>query len=190
MNMKTKLLLPLILFAATAQAHLIDLTPGGVNTLPDFFWTSQKTFFDSAVRGIFNLPGEPPQFLNGWVSRFGALNGAEWFDTDLFTTDDQRFCSVSWDLANQQDGFWLTMILVEGSTADGTYWAHLYGRSADQLFTGDGIVTLNGEATISQIAFYGLNVVPDTGATLLLFGFALATLSVWKQQSRGLKGAG
>jgi hypothetical protein len=55
---------------------------------------------------------------------------------------------------------------------------------------GEGIVTLEGTVTIMSIAFYGRNVVPDGGATLLLFGFALATLSVWKQQSRGIKGAG
>jgi hypothetical protein len=56
---------------------------------------------------------------------------------------------------------------------------HIYEVSGGQRLEGEGIVTANGLATISQIGFYGL-VVPDGGTTLLLFGLALATFSVWK----------
>ena len=72
------------------------------------------------------------------------------------------------------------MIYVAGRTEDGTPWEHIYEVSGGQRFEGEGIVTANGLATISQIGFYGLNVVPDGGTTLLLFGLALATFSVWK----------
>jgi hypothetical protein len=79
---------------------------------------NQQTFLDEAAHGWFNLP-EGVTYLNGWVSRFGALNGADWFDTDLFS-GDTPFASISWNLAGQPDGFWLTMIHVFGRSEDGT----------------------------------------------------------------------
>jgi hypothetical protein len=180
--MKTKLMLPLIiLFAVSAQAHLQDLTPGGFNVddglPPAFFRAIEQTFFDSAARGFFDLP-EGTTYLNGWVSRFGRLNGADWFDTNLFE-GDTTVASVSWDLANQQDGFWLSTIFVAGIGG----WTHIYGVTGNERFLGEGIVTLDGEHIISQIGFYGLspNNVPDTGATLMLFGLALGGLAIWKK---------
>jgi hypothetical protein len=184
--MKTRQLLPLILLVCatcTARAHLIDLTLGGFNAdngLPEaYFRLVEQTFFDSAAHGWFDLP-EGRQFLNGWVSKYGILNGADYFSTNLFSIGDTPFASISWNLAGQPDSYWLTMIYVAGRTEDGTPWEHIYEVSGDQRFEGEGIVTANGLATISQIAFYGLNVVPDGGTTLLLFGLALATFSVWK----------
>jgi hypothetical protein len=179
---KTKLILATLILAATAQAHLIDLTPGGhmvSDGIPPAvlrFYLHQR-FFDSAAHGWFNLP-EGRTYLNGWVSRYGLLNGADWFGTNLFTQGDNAFASVSWNMAGQADGFWMTLILVEGRTDDGIAWENWYHVSPGQRFEGEGIVELNGDrlGTIVSIAFYG-NRVPDTGATLLLFGLALATIS-------------
>jgi hypothetical protein len=179
--MKTKLTTLTILLCATctAQAHLINLTPGGWSSdepLPDaFFILVRQTFFDSAARGVFQLPGEQPRFFNEWISRFGRLKGADWFGTSLFD-GDAPFASVSWNMTGQPDGFYVNMIYVVGQTNDGELWQHLYGVSQDQHFIGEGIVTANGLATIRQIAFYGRVRASDTGTTLMLFGLALATL--------------
>jgi hypothetical protein len=156
----------LLLFSPLAtKAHLVDLTPGGFTDFrPDLILRlNQEVFFDSA---------RP----NGWVSRFGRLNGADWFETNLFTIGDSPFASISWDLTGQPDGFWLNFVTVFGITEDGVGWSNFYRTSPDQRFIGEGIVTLNGIVAIDQIAFYGRNRAPDTGPTLLLFGLALAAV--------------
>jgi hypothetical protein len=68
------------------------------------------------------------------------------------------------------------MLYLAGLTNEDVLVEHLYGVSFDQRFVGEGLVTLDGYATINQIGFYGRVRAPDTGPTLLLFGLALATL--------------
>jgi hypothetical protein len=64
---------------------------------------------------------------------------------------------IWWNFEGEPNGFYLTMILVSGETADGTAWANIYqvppghrNRSIGQAF-----VTINGTANIVSIAFYG-----------------------------------
>jgi hypothetical protein len=152
------------------------------------FYLHQR-FFDSAAHGWFDLP-EGRTYLNGWVNRYGALNGADWFGTNLFTQGDNPFASVSWNMAGQADGFWMTLILVEGQMDDGTAWNNWYQISPDQRFEGEGIVEMNGLrlGTIISIGFFGRNpaMVPDTGATFVLFGLALGGLTFYGRKLQRL----
>jgi hypothetical protein len=60
--------------------------------LPEaYFRLVEQTFFDSAAHGWFDLP-EGRQFLNGWVSKYGILNGADYFSTNLFSIGGYSLC--------------------------------------------------------------------------------------------------
>lgn len=186
--MKLKLLLPLFLLgAATAHAHLIDPYPDGWSSAdprpqPDFFYRIfNQAFFDSAVRGLFQLPGDPePRFYNQWVGQFGALDGSDWFETSLFDGDNP-FASISWDMTGEPHRFYVNMVYVSGFN-DGVLWEHVYAVSRAQHYIGSGIVTLNGTETIDQIAMYGRVRAPDTGSTLGLFTLGLAALAFWRKK--------
>jgi hypothetical protein len=175
-----KQILLLIVCAGTAHAHLIDLTPGGFDIdqgLPPAFKRLQThIFFDSAAHGVFDtLEGQ--QYLDGWVSRFGTLNGGTYFFTDLFGRDTPT-ASISWDFDGAPTGYWLTTIDVFGRRADGSPWENIYGVSVGQRFEGIGSVTLDGFTTIMGISFYGLNpaTVPDSADTSALFILGLGAL--------------
>jgi hypothetical protein len=174
--MKTKIIILLLAFASRAEATLIDLTPGGVNSIPGKIHEelNRQIFLDSAVS---NLPGWP----DGWISRFGALNGGTFFFTDLFTLGDTPTASIWWNMTGAPGGFWMTMIYVFGRAQDGTPWEHLYRVGGRSRFIDSGeIVTLNGEVSITQIGFYGQQLpIPDTGTTLFLFGAALGLMFVF-----------
>jgi hypothetical protein len=58
----------------------------------------------------------------------------------------------------------------------------IYKVPASQMTEGTGFATIDELTSIQAIIFYGMNVIPDTGATLLLFGLALLALS-WKAVS-------
>jgi len=186
--MKTKITLLLIATATVAHANLIDLTPGGFNINngfpPEFNRfvgleaTRQITFFDSAAHGFF---APPPVYLDGWVSKFGALNGGTYFFTDLFGHDTST-ANVSWDFSSLP-GWSMRMILVEGGDGPNA-WDNLYAVGPRFLITNPGdMVALHDGAIISSIAFYGrtpTSPVPDTGSTLMLLGIALLILPLWK----------
>jgi hypothetical protein len=160
-----------IAFAANARATLIDLTPGGVNTLTQDLLDrlNSQVFFDQAVH---NWPGVP----EGWVSRFGRINGGTYFFTDLFGRDTPT-ASISWNMAGQTDGFWMTMIDVFGRAADGTPWEHVYEVPWRDRFLDLGeIVTVHDDVNIMGISFFGANTIPDTGGTLLLLGLGAGLL--------------
>jgi hypothetical protein len=159
----------LLAVSSITKAGLVDLTPGGVNHLPPqlLLALNEQTFFDQAGHGVFGGIG----YVNGWINCCGALNGAEWFETDLFAPGDHPFATISWNLAGQQDGFWPTLILVEGDSG-----SHMYRVSENELLAGQGTVTINGTGPIRGIAIYGTNRIPDVGTTLLLFGLALVPL--------------
>ena len=147
-----------------ASRNLIDLTRGGFipqNGLPSaFFKLQEQIFFDEAAHGVFQLPGQPPQYYNQWISMFGDLNGGTYFFTNLFTLPVLTPSAlIWWNFEGEPNGFYLTMILVSGEAADGTAWANIYrvppghrNRSIGQAF-----VTINGMANIVSIAFYGDN---------------------------------
>jgi hypothetical protein len=181
--MKIKLILAVILLSTTVQAHLIDLTPGGYTGVISDEETrlSQQIFLDEAIHGWVDFPfPEGRTYLNGWVSRFGRLNGADYFHTNLFQVADISTAFISWDLSDEPSGLFLTTIRVWGLAPDVglTSWTHLYRVSHDQRFTdlNGGFVTLHEGVTIYSIAFYGLERAPDAGSTILLFGLALAIL--------------
>jgi hypothetical protein len=175
-----KQILLLVVCVGTAHAHLIDLTPGGFDIdqgLPPAFERLQThIFFDEAAHGFFDLP-EGTQYLDGWVSRFGALNGGTYFFTDLLGRDTPT-ASIWWDFTNAPNGYWLTTIDVFGRRADGSPWENIYGVSFGQRFEGIGSVTLDGFTTIMGISLYGLNpaTVPDTADTSALFILGLGAL--------------
>jgi|SRR5947207_1405108 hypothetical protein len=172
--MKNKLIATiLICTAGAANASLIDLTPGGFNPgdglPPSFRRTQTRTFFDSA---------NP----NGWVSRYGHINGGTYFFTDLMDLGPTPSASIWWNFMGQPEGYWLDTILVEGRDENGDAIAHIYGVRGRELFISNSeyTVILNGFGTIFSIAFYGLNEIPDTGSTALLFGLALVALMRFK----------
>jgi hypothetical protein len=158
-----KQILLLVVCVGTAHAHLIDLTPGGFDIdqgLPPSFERLQThIFFDEAAHGFFDLP-EGTQYLNGWVSRFGALNGGTYFFTDLFGRDTPTV-SIWWDFTGAPTGYWLTTIDVFGRRADGSPWENIYGVSFGQRFEGIGL----NPATV-----------PDTADTSALFILGLGAL--------------
>jgi hypothetical protein len=175
--MKTILAL-LIAIATSAQASLIDLGTFRfpVDTVPEpYYQLGQQTFFDEAGHGYFNLPGGTT-WLDGWVSLYGALNGGTYFDTDLFGHDTDS-AGISWNLTQEPHGFFMTMIMVSGSSPD-HLWVHFYSVPWNNLFVdGHETVSLPDNVTISSIAFYGSNRIPDSGSTLLLLVIAWAVLA-------------
>ena len=165
----------LTLFISTsACANLIDLTPGG--TVVDYGPPSHIAahgFYDEATFGIFNLPGGPT-FIKGWVSKFGILNGGQYFFTDLFAQPPGPTAHVSWNFGNS--GYWLRYIDVVGFDQAGNLLANLYQVPFGSRLTDEDIVTLNGQMNINGISFYGRNPalpIPDSAGafSLLLFSF-------------------
>jgi len=171
---KTCLIIYVFALTSMARAGLIDLTPGGTPTdsgppTP----VAIHGFYDEAAFGWFSLP-EGRTFLRGWVSRFGILNGGQYFFTDLFTNDPSTVADVSWNFAGTP--YRMLYIDVVGWNTDGTgLVANLYKVMGASLVTGSGQVTLDGVQNITGISFYGHNPalgVPDSGSTgaLLCFG--------------------
>lgn len=173
--MKTKLAILLSALAMTAQAHLIELTPGGFNVdeglPPAFFQLSGQTFFDQAVQ---DFPGWP---TNGWVSQFGRINGGVFFNTDLIGRSTQ-VAAVSWNMFGEPDHYFMYMIDVFGRDADGRPWENIYGVTGAEWFEGSGIVRVHEDTRIMGISFYGSNFVSDTGSTLMLAWAAYALVLV------------
>jgi hypothetical protein len=152
-----KTLLLILLCATVARAQLIDLTPGGFNPddglPPAYFQLLEQTFFDEAAHGWFNLP-EGLTYLNGWVSRYGELDGGVYFFTNLFRLGDTPSASIWWDFKQTENG--LTMLDVWGRKPDGTAWEHIYAvRRNKQRRSPPVLVTLDGMTFIQSIAFYG-----------------------------------
>ncbi len=184
--MKTKhyiITLLAILLSPLAHANLIDLTPGGfnpVNGLPPAFTRVQtQLFFDEAAFGTFNLP-TGTTFIDGWVSQFGVLNGGQFFFTNLFDVSPTASALTWWNFNGAPNGDWLSTILVEGKTADGTTLDNIYGVPWGDRFVSPGnqTVIVDGSAQIFGISFYGLNpaTVPESGSSLSLLISACFTL--------------
>lgn len=166
--MKKLLLISVLCCPLTsALCSLIDLTPGGVVSLTaevvPFY--REATFFDQAAHGYFS-----DGYLDGWVSRYGSLNGGTYFFTDLIG-HDESFAHVSWDMSNAPGGYWMSLLYVTGIGPDGSYLENWYAVPHQEWFVAlDEIVTVNRDYQITGISFYGRNRVPDGGNTLgLLF---------------------
>jgi hypothetical protein len=179
-DMKTIIAL-LIATAITAQADLIDLTPGGfsaANELPpalEMLFT--QTFFDEAGHGTFYLP-DGPTYFDGWISRYGRLNGGRYFFTDLFGRDTPT-ASVFWNMPGAPDHFGMTMLDVVG-VLDGVIWDNIYYvPPSDRFIIPATLVNVHPGTNILGISFYGA---PDSGSTIVLFGLTLLlTLGVFKR---------
>jgi hypothetical protein len=182
------------LFAITAHANLIDLTPGGfnaVNGLPPAFHRLQtQLFFDEAAFGTFDLPNGPV-FIDGWVSQFGVLNGGQFFFTNLFAVSPTPTASISWNFNGAPSGDWLSTIDVFTETPSGTVDENIYAVPWGQRFDGVGTVTIDGTSQINGISFYGLNpaTVPDGGVSLSLFSLSLLALGYLKYEARRRRSA-
>lgn len=169
----------LLVSAATSQANLIDLTPGG------FAWN--------------NLPPVFEQFLQRWnhgdtlIIAGANIDGTtvDWSPFCIFGPDNfginpqQPNANVTWNLTDTS-GYFLQYIWVTGNGDPSQITDHLYGVTGNPFrFEGDGLVTINGLNPITSIAFLGTNVVPDeanTGTLLLLAVSAI--LLTYKAQRR------
>jgi VPDSG-CTERM motif len=124
------------------------------------------TFFDQAAHGTFG-----GTYYDGWVSQYGLINGGTFFFSDL-PRHDELSSSISWNMTGAPGGYWMTMLDVFGTDAQGNFWENIYSVPWEDRFTLNDIVTLHDGVNISSISFYGSNTVPDTGSTLPLLGFA------------------
>jgi hypothetical protein len=74
---------------------------------------------------------------------------------------------VGWNLT-QTNGFFLQFVLVEGVEG----FDNIYRPLGSDIHTGSGSVTIDELHQIQAIVFFGTNVVPENGATIILLGFA------------------
>lgn len=170
----------------TIDLGLICLTPGafvaGTNyqdVYHDFITESQWlfTFFDEARVLPYTADGvtlDP----NGWVSRYGSLNGGSNFFASI--EENAPSAVVSWDFNNTD--YALSRIYVFGQDSSGLTWESLYTVTATKAFC--GTVDLANNANIGGIAFYGRTSdmsVPDTALTSLLLGATLVTLTLFRR---------
>src|SRR5262245_58121424 len=92
----------LFLTVLSASAALIDATPGGFDwnsagaPPPAYldFLQSNQVFFDEARI----VPSGGVNY-HGWVGQYGALNGGQYFFTDLFNLGPSPTAGVSWNFA-------------------------------------------------------------------------------------------
>jgi|SRR5437667_3329897 len=161
--MKTKLTFLLaIACLCTAQARVIDVTPGGYNPdgplPPAFYQLIRQTFFDEAAHGWFYTPNGR-EHINDWVSLYGVLDGGTYFFTNIFSLPGNTPSAlIWWDFTGEPNGYFLTGILVEGFQADGqTPWANIYAIQGMERMQslGEHLIILNGMASITSISFYG-----------------------------------
>jgi hypothetical protein len=195
--MKTTIAAILIATASVVHANLIDLTPLGFDPAhglpPAYFELGKELFFDQAAHGVFNLP-EGKQYLNGWVSRYGVLNGGQYFFTNLFAIGNSPNAQIWWNFNNSAAGYSLGLIDVFGRKSDGSTWENIYMIPQGERFLSleHQLVTLDGMTTIMGISFYGFHgrsffdkpAVPDSGGTLLLLSLGLAALLLTNRQRK------
>lgn len=182
-----KAILTLALVPSVCFGSLLDLTPGGwraTDPMPqafiDFIRLPQPSwvmFFDQIYATQTN------SFGPGWVSRFGLLNGGTYFFAHIDQSGPVPITTISWDFGDS--GYFMTYILVDSlfGTPD-NFWENLYAVRGDDIFEGEGILTINGIVDINSIAFYGNNIanIPDYDSTLGLFLVGLIGLFCHRQR--------
>ena len=135
----------------------------------------QFAFFDEAARGWFDLP-EGRQFLDGWVSRYGVLNGGQFFFTDLFDDPWDNTASLWWDFSGTPLYYGLNYIDVWGLDAENHFMEAAYYVSPDEFRVATNeTVSLPEGFTIHSIAFYGQDKLPEP-STLVLTAIGLLAL--------------
>jgi hypothetical protein len=157
---KLIVMLAVLLAAGSAHATLIDVTPGGFSLLnpPPIFFT------------VVALPQLAGANINGTQVVWSPF---EPFGPNQFSiTTDGINASISWDLTST-DGFFLQYVLVEGvGGIDNIYRP----PNDNQRFQGDGFATIDGLTQIQGIVFFGTNVAPESGTTILFFGLGLCAV--------------
>lgn len=156
--MNKKLLTTLALaLVSSAHANLIDLTPGGYDIL------------------------NPPQVIVDWNNYYYSLPHGErprYLGEDAITVTGMftQQATVSWDLSGTDYGLqWIYVYhFFAGYPMQGV--GHFYQVSEDSWVTGSGAITLDGTTTIEWVLPFGNRLVPDSGATILLFGLSLVGL--------------
>jgi len=154
-------------FAAEVRADLIK-TP----VLPSPGLT--YTFFDEAAHGVFDLP-EGPTYLNGWVSRYGLINGGTYFFTNLFDFSATNNALIWWDFTGSD--YWLTYVAIWGVGPGKQHldMAYEVPRTDWHISPTHQTVSLPVGYEIHSIAFYGTNSI-DEPSTLSLLTFGLGLL--------------
>jgi hypothetical protein len=153
--MKKLIVMLAVSLAASAQATLIDETPGGfnVNNAPPLFFQ------------VLDLPQLAGANINGTQVIWSPF---EPFGPNEFSIITNGIdASVSWDLTST-NGFFLQYVLLEGIAGID----HIYRASPPERFEGSGFVSIDEFTHIQAIIFFGTNVVPENGATIILLGFA------------------
>jgi hypothetical protein len=153
-----KLMLIIAVATTTAQASLIDMTPGGFNIAenpPPLFW---QVLIIRQLAGA-NIYGNEVVW-----SPYEPFGPNEFF-INAFGTE----ATLGWNLTST-DGFRLQFILVEGMQG----FDHIY-RPTD-LFEGTGLVTVDEVHQLQAIVFFGTNQVPEAGATAVLLAFGIASI--------------
>lgn len=156
---------------ASAQANLIDLTPGGFDATQPY----PKEF----VRYLERIVGNRATFFdaaspNEWANT-GTLNGGTYFFTDLIGNPG-TMANVSWNFSTLP-GWTMTFLLVEGED-----WVNLYAVPINfQIVDLGDLVTLHDDVNIDFISFVGRNPnsasVPEGGSTLALMGLGLIAMA-------------
>ena len=173
-----------------AEATVIDL--GLSKNPPDVFYNfvTEYSIFDTAASGWFDTLSGQKVFRNGWVSKGGALDGGQYFFTDLFERSPTNNATIWWDFADTN--YRLKLLMVFGRSEDrGAWFYRSYDVTANDRFASTTPVsaTLPDGFQISSIEVFGLTptYVPEGGTTLLftclgIFGIACARAI----RSRGL----
>jgi hypothetical protein len=177
-----------------SPASLIDLTPGGFHpdAYPDGFQQfliengHLFTFFDEARVVPYDGPHGTKIDAHGWISLYGALNGGQFFFTDLFDIDPTPTAQIWWDFAGS--GASLYRVFLWGRNADGLPWEHIYGIPEGDRYASAGLenVTLGAGVDIGSIAFYGRPAswpAPESGSTAALLVLALGGILGLAQRS-------
>jgi hypothetical protein len=159
-----KPLLILLLSIGTANATLIDLTPGGFDPShpPPVFidWDQHHFGIDSFGIAFENINSgwAPPPYL-----------GPPFFNT---TPLGQMTAVLTWDLTGTP--FIFNYLFVGG------FVDNMYQVTPDQYKLGEAIVTMDGVHNIFSIGIYGFPSVhtPDSGSTALLLLLGLAAVVV------------
>lgn len=152
---KTLLIIALTISALTAQASLIDLTPGG-----------------------FQAGNPPPVYVNWLVHNW--QHSAFALPESLFTVNGAGDPSgtISWDLTGTGYTFhWLFVIDANDPTT-----VNMYQVRSGQIISGDGEITIDGLSDIYAVYAYGTlpEQVPDGGSTAWFSAAGLVILGLFK----------
>lgn len=172
--MKAKITVLLLALTCSAQATLIDLTPGGFSLLdpPKVYLDWQQNHYNHDSFGIAY-----ENIWNGWDSHF---LGPPLFNT---TPLGGITCTLMWNLTGTP---YIFNYLFVGTGPNG--WINMYRVSPDQQQVGEAVISINDLYNITGIGIYGFPPLrtPDDGGTILMFGLSLACIvcmRFWRQTS-------